>query len=92
VRSILHRLRDVVPILGFTVALTLAHALMPGRVGAAHRQRTQSAVLFFTSIDVGIEMKRRREAARASGRVGALARLSPVAIMHPDDARAFEGP
>ncbi len=63
--SIRHRLRDVLPILVFTVMLTLAYALMQGNVGTAYRQRTQVTMFFFIFMGVGLVEKLRRRAAAA---------------------------
>ncbi len=60
--SIRQRLRDVLPILVFTVTLTLAYALMQGNVGTAYRQRTQVTMFFFVFMGVGIVEGRRRAA------------------------------
>jgi hypothetical protein len=60
--SIRHRLRDVLPILVFTVTLTLAYALMQGNVGTAYRQRTQVTMFFFVFMGVGIVEKQRQRA------------------------------
>jgi 4-amino-4-deoxy-L-arabinose transferase-like glycosyltransferase len=61
--SVRHRLRDVLPILVFTVTLTLAYALMQGNVGTAYRQRTQVTMFFFVFMGVGIVEKRQRRLA-----------------------------
>jgi hypothetical protein len=63
--SIRHRLRDVLPILTFTLALTLAYALMQGNVGTAYRQRTQITMFFFVFMGVGIALKQERRLAVA---------------------------
>jgi hypothetical protein len=47
--SVRQRFRDVLPILVFTVTLTIAYALMQGNVGTAYRQRTQVTMFFFVS-------------------------------------------
>ncbi len=60
--SIRQRLRDVLPILVFTVTLTIAYALMQGNVGTAYRQRTQVSMFFFVFMAVGIVQGRRRAA------------------------------
>lgn len=66
--SIRHRLRDVLPILVFTVTLTLAYALMQGNVGTAYRQRTQVTMFFFVFMGVGIvDRQRKRALATAAG-------------------------
>jgi hypothetical protein len=77
VHSIRHRLRDVLPILVFTVMLTLAYALMQGNVGTAYRQRTQVTMFFFIFMGVGLVEKLRRRAAAA--RAAAELELAAVA-------------
>jgi 4-amino-4-deoxy-L-arabinose transferase-like glycosyltransferase len=90
--SIRHRLRDVLPILVFTVTLTLAYALMQGNVGTAYRQRTQVTMFFFVFMGVGIvEGQRRRAAAAAAGEFALAtaaavpAGTSPVASVEDHD-------
>jgi hypothetical protein len=75
VYSVRHRLRDVLPILVFTVTLTLAYALMQGNVGTAYRQRTQVTMFFFVVMGVGIVEKRRRQLA---GRMAEEEELRPL--------------
>jgi 4-amino-4-deoxy-L-arabinose transferase-like glycosyltransferase len=58
--SIRHRLRDVLPILVFTVTLTIAYALMQGNVGTAYRQRTQVTMFYFIFMAVGIVQRAHR--------------------------------
>jgi len=60
--SVRQRFRDVLPILVFTVTLTVAYALMQGNVGTAYRQRTQVTMFFFVFMAVGIVQGRRRVA------------------------------
>jgi hypothetical protein len=63
--SLRHRFRDVLPIVTFTLILTLAYAVFQSNVGTAYRQRTQIVMFFFIFIGAGIELKRsRREADR----------------------------
>jgi hypothetical protein len=64
--SVRHRIRDILPILVFTVTLTLAYALMQGNVGTAYRQRTQVTMFFFVFMGVGIVERQRRRAAVAA--------------------------
>jgi 4-amino-4-deoxy-L-arabinose transferase-like glycosyltransferase len=59
VHSIRHRLREILPILVFTVTLTLAYALAQGNVGTAYRQRTQVTMFFFLFMGVGIVERRK---------------------------------
>jgi 4-amino-4-deoxy-L-arabinose transferase-like glycosyltransferase len=65
------RFRAVLPILVFTVTLTLAYALMQGNVGTAYRQRTQITMFFFIFMGVGLAERRRRRAATAEALVQA---------------------
>jgi 4-amino-4-deoxy-L-arabinose transferase-like glycosyltransferase len=66
VHSVRHRLRDILPILVFSVTLTLAYALMQGNVGTAYRQRTQISMFFFVFMGVGLVERRRQRAAAAA--------------------------
>jgi hypothetical protein len=67
------RFRAVLPILAFTVTLTLAYALMQGNVGTAYRQRTQITMFFFIFMGVGLAERRRQREATA----GVIARATP---------------
>ena len=61
-----HRLREAMPILLFSIMLTLAYSIFQGNVGTAYRQRTQVQVFFFIFIAVGWGLiKERRENALA---------------------------
>jgi len=51
--SFRHRLRNAMPVLLFTVMLTIAYSLFQGNVGTAYRQRTQIQVFLFIFISVG---------------------------------------
>ncbi len=53
-----HRLRGSVPILIFSLMLTLAYSIFQGNVGTAYRQRTQIQVFLFIFIAVGWELLR----------------------------------
>lgn len=53
-----HRLRSSIPILVFSLMLTLAYALFLGNVGTAYRQRTQIQVFLFMFIGVGWTLKK----------------------------------
>ncbi len=57
--SVRHLLRETLPILVFTVTLTIAYALMQGNVGTAYRQRTQITMFFFVFMAAGIVERRR---------------------------------
>ncbi|MFZ0791704.1 MAG: glycosyltransferase family 39 protein [Chromatiaceae bacterium] len=92
VYALRHRLREILPILAFTVTLTIAYALMQGNVGTAYRQRTQVSMFFFVFMAVGIvERQRRRVALATAGGFGdmptpspALAEPAPGRGEHPD--------
>jgi hypothetical protein len=47
-------LRQVLPILLFTLMLTLAYALAQGNIGTAYRQRSQLLVFYFIFVAVGM--------------------------------------
>ena len=51
--SIKYRLRQISPILIFTVMLTIAYSLFQGNVGNAYRQRSQLLVFYFIFEAVG---------------------------------------
>lgn len=51
--SIKYRLRQISPILIFTVMLSLAYSIFQGNVGNAYRQRSQLLVFYFIFIAVG---------------------------------------
>ena len=54
----LKRLRETMPILVFTTALTLAYGVFLGNVGTAYRQRTQIMMFYFLFIADGLHRKR----------------------------------
>jgi hypothetical protein len=57
-----HRVRQALPILVFTMMLTLAYSVFQGNVGTAYRQRSQLLVFYFIFVSVGyVLMKERRE-------------------------------
>lgn len=51
--TIRHRLREAIPIIIFTVTLTLVYSVFQGNVGTAYRQRTQIQVFLFMFAGVG---------------------------------------
>ena len=66
--SIRYRLRQISPILIFTVMLSLAYSIFQGNVGNAYRQRSQMLVFYFIFVAVGYvllaekrEERKRRE-------------------------------
>jgi hypothetical protein len=54
--AIRHRLRGSIPVLIFSLMLTLAYSIFQGNVGTAYRQRTQIQVFLFIFISVGITL------------------------------------
>ena len=58
--TIKNRLRSSIPILVFSLMLTLAYSLFQGNVGTAYRQRTQIQVFLFIFIAVGWTLWRER--------------------------------
>src|SRR5207249_5225465 len=62
--TIKHRVRQVAPILIFTVFLTLTYSVLQGNVGTAYRQRAQLLIFYFVFVAVGFVLVReKREAA-----------------------------
>lgn len=66
--SIKYRLRQISPILIFTVMLSLAYSIFQGNVGNAYRQRSQMLIFYFIFVAVGYvllaekrEERKRRE-------------------------------
>lgn len=60
--AVKYRLRQILPILIFTVMLTLAYSVFQGNIGNAYRQRAQLLVFYFIFVAVGIILfKERRE-------------------------------
>ena len=64
--SIKYRLRQISPILIFTVILSIAYAVFQGNVGNAYRQRSQLLVFYFIFVAVGYVLisEKREEAKR----------------------------
>ncbi len=58
--TIKNRLRNAIPVLIFTLLLTIGYSLFQGNVGTAYRQRTQIQVFLFIFIAVGWEVIRER--------------------------------
>lgn len=67
--SIRYRLRQISPILIFTVMLSLAYSVFQGNVGTAYRQRAQLLVFYFIFVAVGyvLLLERREERKRQEG-------------------------
>jgi len=64
--SIRYRLRQISPILIFTVMLSLAYSIFQGNVGTAYRQRSQLLVFYFIFVAVGyvLVLEKREEKKR----------------------------
>ena len=64
--SIKYRLRQILPILIFTLMLSLAYSIFQGNVGNAYRQRSQLLVFYFIFIAVGFVLvaEKREESKR----------------------------
>ncbi|HEX5707264.1 MAG TPA: glycosyltransferase family 39 protein [Pyrinomonadaceae bacterium] len=60
-----YRLRQALPILLFTMMLTLAYSIFQGNVGTAYRQRSQLLVFYFIFVSVGFVLMRERREDRA---------------------------
>ena len=56
-----YRLRQALPILLFTMMLTLAYSLFQGNVGTAYRQRAQLLIFYFIFAAVGAVLLKERE-------------------------------
>jgi 4-amino-4-deoxy-L-arabinose transferase-like glycosyltransferase len=52
--SLKYRLRQISPVLIFTVMLSLAYSIFQGNVGTAYRQRAQLLVFYFIFVAVGV--------------------------------------
>jgi len=58
--SVRNRLQQVIPILLFTIMLTLIYSVTQGNVGTAYRQRAQLQVFYFMFIAVGLVLWREK--------------------------------
>ena len=56
-----HNLRRALPVLLFSVMLTLAYSITQGNVGTAYRQRTQIQVFLFMFIAVGWTVRKEKQ-------------------------------
>jgi hypothetical protein len=62
--SIKYRLRQISPILIFTVMLSIAYSIFQGNVGSAYRQRSQLLVFYFIFVAVGYVLLREKREER----------------------------
>jgi hypothetical protein len=56
VYTIRHRLRNAIPVLIFSLMLTLSYSIFQGNVGTAYRQRAQIQVFLFIFVAVGVTL------------------------------------
>jgi hypothetical protein len=55
-----HRMRQALPVLIFTMMLTIAYSVFQGNIGTAYRQRSQLLIFYFIFVSVGYELMRER--------------------------------
>src|SRR6185295_9428007 len=56
-----YRLRQSLPIVLFTLMLTLAYSIFQGNIGTAYRQRSQILVFYFIFVAVGAVLLKERQ-------------------------------
>ncbi|HEV2801780.1 MAG TPA: glycosyltransferase family 39 protein [Pyrinomonadaceae bacterium] len=66
-----YRLRQALPILLFTMMLTLAYSIFQGNVGTAYRQRSQLLIFYFIFVAVGYVLLRERKEERVRQAIAA---------------------
>ena len=74
--TIKHRVRQVAPILIFTVLLTLTYSVLQGNVGTAYRQRAQLLIFYFVFVAVGFVLVKEKREARTQKRTEELEKRS----------------
>lgn len=83
--SVRYRLRQISPILVFSVMLSLAYSVFQGNVGTAYRQRAQLLVFYFVFVAVGyVLMMEKREERK---RLQAIAQKEMIAVNAAATAR-----
>ena len=81
-----YRLRQALPILLFTVMLTLAYSIFQGNIGTAYRQRSQILVFYFIFVAVGAVLLKEQQEDRQ--RVAAYEKQQAVAsLRHAAEGR-----
>ena len=60
-----YKLRQISPILIFTIMLTLAYSVFQGNVGTAYRQRAQLLVFYFLFVAVGAVLLKEKQEERS---------------------------
>jgi len=68
--TLAQRFRASLPIIVFTLTLTLAYAVFQSNVGTAYRQRTQVTMFFFVFMGAGLEQRRQARELRRRGGAG----------------------
>lgn len=86
------KFRQTLPILLFTVMLTLAYAIFQANVGTAYRQRSQLMEFYFIFISVGFVLLRESRENRARLRLIEAARLKARARLLRQSRRATHTP
>jgi Dolichyl-phosphate-mannose-protein mannosyltransferase len=80
--SLKYRLRQICPVLIFTVMLSVAYSIFQGNVGTAYRQRAQLLVFYFIFVAVGyvlmLEKREERQRQDAAMQTTAPRRKVPV--------------
>lgn len=76
-----HRLRQALPILIFSMMLTLAYSVFQGNIGTAYRQRSQLLVFYFMFVSVGaVILKERQEDVRRRSEASKVRHRQAVAL------------
>jgi hypothetical protein len=88
-----YRLRQALPILLFTLMLTVAYSIFQGNIGTAYRQRSQILVFYFIFVAVGAvlmlerrENRKRQQLAERQAAYAALRRPRPQRAPLPHGA------
>ena len=90
--TIKHRVRQVAPILIFTVLLTLTYSVLQGNVGTAYRQRAQLLIFYFVFVAVGFVLVREKKEERTRKRRAEREKLSRTAAADESGRRSNTGP
>jgi hypothetical protein len=62
-----HKMRQALPVIIFTMMLTLAYSVFQGNIGTAYRQRSQLLIFYFIFVSVGYELVRERREDKKRG-------------------------
>jgi len=90
--TIKHRVRQVAPILIFTVLLTLTYSVLQGNVGTAYRQRAQLLIFYFVFVAVGFVLVKEKKEERTRKRRAEREKLSRTAAGAESGRRSNSGP